>query len=230
MQPIAVCENVSKVYGKKTALDALTFSVLPGQIVGLLGPNGAGKTTLMKLLVSLLRDHTGEIRILGEKPGTKTKQHIAYLPDREFLYLWMSVADTLAFFRRSFADFELTRAERLIAELGLNPKDKVRALSKGMQERLGVALTFSRRAKLYILDEPLAAVDPSTRSRIMEMILSNFDPDSAILISTHLVREVESLFTHVAIIDEGKLRLHGSIQELTEGSEQSIEELFRALV
>jgi len=230
MQPIVVCENVSKVYGKKKALDALSFSVHPGQIVGLLGANGAGKTTLMKLLAALLRDHSGEIRVLGETPGLKTKQHVAYLPDREFLYPWMSVADTLTFFGRSFPDFDLERAERLIAELNLNPKDKVRALSKGMQERLGVALTFSRRAKLYILDEPLAAVDPSTRSRIMEMILGNFDPDSAILISTHLVREVESLFTHAAIIDEGRLRLHGSIPELTKGSGQSIEELFRALV
>lgn len=229
-QPIVSCEKVSKVYGKKKALDHLTLDILPGQIVGLLGPNGAGKTTLMKLIVSLLRDYSGEIRVAGLRPGAKTKAHVAYLPDREFLYPWMSVENAAAFFRRSFRDFDAERAQRLIAELGLNPRDKVRSLSKGMQERLGVALTFSRKARLYVLDEPLAAVDPSTRSRILDLILGNFDPDSAILISTHLVREVETLFTHAAIVDEGRLLACGSVRELTEGSGQSIEELFRSLV
>lgn len=224
------CTDVVKSYGTKLALDHLNLEVASGQIVGLLGPNGAGKTTLMKLIVSLLRDHRGDIRILGMKPGVETKKRVAYLPDREFLYPWLKVKEACDFFAHAFEDFDLSKAERLITDLGLNPNDKVRALSKGMQERLGVALTFSRKARLYVLDEPLAAVDPSTRDKIMHMILENFDSDSAILISTHLINEVESLFTHVAVINDGKLMLHGKVESLKEEKKKSIEEIFKAIV
>ena len=230
IETLVQCTNVVKRYGSKLALDHLNLEVTSGQIVGLLGPNGAGKTTLMKLIVSLLRDHRGDIRILGLKPGVETKKQVAYLPDREFLYPWLKVKEACSFFANAFEDFDRTKADRLISDLGLNPNDKVRALSKGMQERLGVALTFSRKARLFVLDEPLAAVDPSTRDKIMHMILENFDPNSAILVSTHLINEVESLFTHVAIIDDGKVILHGEVESLKYEKKQSIEEMFKAIV
>jgi ABC-2 type transport system ATP-binding protein len=224
------CKGVVKKYGKKLALNDLNLKVQTGQIVGLLGPNGAGKTTLMKLIVSLLRDYRGSIHVNGMKPSVKTKQFVAYLPDREFLYQWMTIEESIAFFNHTFSDFEPSKAHRMIQSLGLNPKDKIRSLSKGMQERLSISLIFSRNARLFVLDEPLAAVDPSTREKILNIILENFDPNSSIIVSTHLINEVESLFTHIAIVNDGKVLLQGEVHELKHTYQKSIEDIFKEIV
>jgi ABC-2 type transport system ATP-binding protein len=218
------------MYGKKAALNGLNLTVPKGSIVGLLGPNGAGKTTLMKLIVSLLRNYKGTITVGGQHPGVETKKIVSYLPDREFLYSWMSIKECIDFYHHAFADFQRDKACGMIEMLGLNLKDKVKSLSKGMQERVSLSLTFARRAQLFVLDEPLAAVDPSTRDKIMQIILDNFDPDSSILISTHLIRDVESLFTHIAIVDEGKVQLQGDVEELKREYGMPLEDLFKSIV
>ncbi|KWX78319.1 multidrug ABC transporter ATP-binding protein [Paenibacillus riograndensis] len=230
MENVLECSNLTKRYGKKVALDNLNFTLPKGRIVGLLGPNGAGKTTLMKLIVSLLRDYRGSITVCGRRPGLDTKKIVSYLPDREFLYPWMTIEECIAFFRNSFADFQLDMAYAMIEELGLDPKEKVKNLSKGMQERVSISLVFARKAKLYVLDEPLAAVDPSTRDKIMRIILEHFDPESSILLSTHLIHDVESLFTDIAIVNEGRVQLYGGIGELQRDYGMPIEEIFKQLV
>ncbi|MDQ0494388.1 ABC transporter ATP-binding protein [Paenibacillus brasilensis] len=230
MEHILDCHGVIKKYGKKKALDSLTLSIKPGTILGLLGPNGAGKTTLMKLIVSLLRNYKGDIRINGSKPSFETKKIVSYLPDREFLYQWMNVEQSIAFFDHSFVDFERDKAYHMVKSLGLNVNDKIKSLSKGMQERLSISLAFARKAKLYVLDEPLAAVDPSTRDKIIQIIIENFDPTSAIIISTHLINDVEKLFTDVAFVNDGKVLLQGNVQEIKNEYKQSIEEIFKSMV
>lgn len=184
----------------------------------------------MKLIVSLLRDYRGSIYINGLKPGVKTKQIVAYLPDREFLYPWMTIDESIVFFSHAFQDFDMQKAYRMIRNLGLDPKDKIRSLSKGMQERLSISLIFSRNARLYVLDEPLAAVDPSTREKIMKIIIENFDPRSSIIVSTHLISEVESLFTHIAIVNDGKVLVQGKVQDLVDTYNKSVEEIFKEAV
>ncbi|AIQ16974.1 multidrug ABC transporter ATP-binding protein [Paenibacillus sp. FSL H7-0357] len=230
MENVLECANLTKMYGKKAALNGLNLTVPKGSIVGLLGPNGAGKTTLMKLIVALLRNYKGTITVGGQHPGVETKKIVSYLPDREFLYSWMSIEECIDFYHHAFADFQRDKACGMIEMLGLNLKDKVKSLSKGMQERVSLSLTFARRAQLFVLDEPLAAVDPSTRDKIMQIILDNFDPDSSILISTHLIRDVESLFTHIAIVDEGRVQLQGSVEELKREYGLPIEDLFKSIV
>ncbi|MEK4044073.1 ABC transporter ATP-binding protein [Paenibacillus sp. FSL H8-0048] len=230
MENVLECRNVTKRYGKKTALDQLSLTIPAGRIVGLLGPNGAGKTTLMKLIVSLLRDYKGSLTVNGIRPGLDTKKIVSYLPDREFLYPWMTIEESIAFFDHSFADFQREKAYSMIAALGLNLQDKVKSLSKGMQERVSISLVFARKARLFVLDEPLAAVDPSTRDKIIRIILDNFDPDSSILISTHLIHDVESLFTDVVFVNDGKVLLQGSVEELRREYGVPIEELFKRLI
>ncbi|WP_144024428.1 ABC transporter ATP-binding protein [Paenibacillus borealis] len=230
MGNVLECANLTKMYGGKAALNGLNLTVPKGSIVGLLGPNGAGKTTLMKLIVSLLRNYKGTITVGGQRPGVETKKIVSYLPDREFLYPWMSIEECIDFYHHAFADFQRDKACGMIEMLGLNLKDKVKSLSKGMQERVSISLTFARRAQLFVLDEPLAAVDPSTRDKIMQIILDNFDPDSSILISTHLIRDVECLFTHIAIVDEGRVQLQGSVEELKREYGMPIEDLFKSIV
>ncbi|MBO3283904.1 ABC transporter ATP-binding protein [Paenibacillus sp. FSL M8-0228] len=230
MDYILNCNNVTKKYGSKKALDSLTLSIKPGTILGLLGPNGAGKTTLMKLIVSLLRDYRGEIRIKGLKPSVETKKIVSYLPDREFLYQWMTIEQAIAFFEHSFVDFNRGLAYKMVKSLGLDINDKIKSLSKGMQERLSISLAFARKATLYILDEPLAAVDPSTRDKIIQIILDNFDPTSAVIISTHLINDVEKLFTDVAFVNDGKVLLQGNVKDIRDEYEQSIEEIFKSMI
>lgn len=230
MNNLLECIDVKKSYGHKKALNGLNLSLPKGKILGLLGPNGAGKTTLMKLLVSLLRSYTGTILIDGKKPGVETKKIVSYLPDREFLYQWMSIEECIDFFDQCYTDFDRTKAYTMMEALGLNVKDKVKSLSKGMQERVNISLIFARKAKLFVLDEPLAAVDPSTRDKILRIISENFDQDSSIIISTHLIHDVESLFTDIAIVNDGTVLLQGDVGKLTSDSGQSLEQLFKQYV
>lgn len=224
------CKALTKRYGRKYALNGMNLTVPKGRIVGLLGPNGAGKTTLMKLVVSLLRDYQGEVTVCGEPPGVKTKRLISYLPDHEFLYPWMTIEECISLFHHAFGDFQRDKAYEMISQLGLQVQDKIKTLSKGMKERVSISLTFSRKASLYVLDEPLAAVDPSTRDKIMQIILGNFDGDSSILISTHLIQGVEPLFTDIAIVNEGQIQLQGSVEALKQEYGMPIEELFKQII
>lgn len=230
MDYILECNNLVKRYGNKVALDNLNLNIKNGKIVGLLGPNGAGKTTLIKIIASLLSYSGGEISIDGKSPGVDTKKIVAYLPDTEFLYQWMSINEAIKFFDKSFEDFDKRKAYEIIKCLNLNLDEKIKTLSKGMQEKLNISLTFSRKAKLFVLDEPLATVDVVTRDKIIDIILKNFDKESSILISTHLINDIEYLFNEVVFINNGKTILHGDVLDLKNKNKKSIEDLFKEII
>ncbi|BDR67769.1 ABC transporter ATP-binding protein [Clostridium tetani] len=230
MDYILECDDLVKKYGNKVVLNNLNLKIPKGKIVGLLGPNGAGKTTLIKVIASLLNYNSGQITIDGKSPGVDTKKIVAYLPDREFLYQWMSIAEAINFFKKSFEDFDDVKAYSMISTLNLDSKQKIKSLSKGMQEKLNISLTFSRKSKLFVLDEPLAAVDVVTRDKIIEIILKNFDKNSSILISTHLINDIEYLFNEVVFINDGKIILHGDVLNLKNKYKKSIQDLFKEII
>lgn len=227
---MVLCENVTKNYGKHKALDNLNLTIDTGKIVGVFGPNGAGKTTLIKCMMSLLHYDSGKILIDGMIPGAKSKEITAYLPDKEFLYNWMTIKQAINFFNESFNDFNINKANHFIDLLGLKFDQKVNACSKGMLEQLNMALILSRDAKLYIFDEPLAAVDPLTRDKLLKMILDNFNKNSSLIISTHLINDVESLFTDVAFINNGKVILQDSVMNLKNKYNKSIQDIFKEII
>jgi ABC-2 type transport system ATP-binding protein len=230
MEYVLQCRNLTKRYGEKKALDGLNLKIEKGKIVGLLGPNGAGKTTLIKTIASLLNYSEGDILIDGKRPGVEAKKIVAYLPDKDFLYGWMTIKESIDFFEKFFGDFNDKRAYKMIKDLGLNINEKINSLSKGMQEKVNISLTFSRKAKIFVLDEPLAAVDPSMREKIIKIILDNFDKESSILISTHLINDVEELFDEVVFINNGKAFLHDNVERLKEKHKKSIEDLFKEVI
>lgn len=219
--------NISKKYGGKKALDGLTLNIEKGKIVGLLGPNGSGKTTLIKTIAALLRYDKGQILIDGKEPGVETKAIVSYLPDRDFLYKWMTIKDAVNFFKDFFKDFDERKAYEMIQYMKLDPAQKVTSLSKGMGERLNLSLVLSRKARLYLLDEPLAAVDPSTREKLINAIIDNFNEDSSIIISTHLINDVERLFDEAAFISEGKIILQEEVEKLKSVKGKSLEDIFK---
>ncbi|MBI6875656.1 ABC transporter ATP-binding protein [Clostridium aciditolerans] len=230
MEYLLQCENLVKKYGRKRALNNLNLEIKKGKIVGLLGPNGAGKTTLIKTAASLLSYDRGNILIDGRSPSEKTKKIVAYLPDKDFLYEWMTIKEALKFFKNFFEDFDYEKSLKMVEELELDLNSKINSLSKGMQEKLNISLIFSRKAKLFLFDEPLAAVDPSMREKIIKIILNNFDKDSSILISTHLINDVEGLFDEVVFINEGKVLLHDNVEAIKQKHKKSIEDLFKEMI
>lgn len=220
--------NVSKNYGKKKeVLRDVSFTVSPGQIVGLLGPNGSGKSTLIKTMVGLLQDYKGIIRIDKNPPNFYTKSIISYLPERTYLSKWMKIKDAVSLFKSFYEDFEEEKAKELLKRMNLNPEDKIRTMSKGMQEKLQLLLVMSRKARLYILDEPLGGVDPAARDTILDTILKNYAEDSAILLSTHLIQDVERIFDKVLFLKDGKMIIDENVDVLREKHNKSIDELFR---
>lgn len=230
MEYILQCNNLTKKYGNNIALNNLNLKIKKGKIVGLLGPNGAGKTTLIKVAASLLSCNSGNMLIDGKSLSVKTKKIVAYLPDKDFLYGWMTIKEALKFFKNFFEDFDYKKALKMVSDLGLDLNSKINSLSKGMQEKLNISLIFSRKAKLFLFDEPLAAVDPSMRKKIIKIILNNFDRDSSIIISTHLINDVEELFDEVVFINEGKVLLHDNVEVLKQKHKESIEELFKEVI
>ena len=226
-EPILTLTDVSKQYGKQEALRHVSLAVEPGRIVGLLGPNGSGKTTLIKIVNGLLRDYEGQVRVCGAAPGTETKKLVSYLPDRLSLPDWLRVRETLNIYATFFEDFDRPRAESLLETLGVPQEKRIAQLSKGMKEKLQLTLTMARRAKLYILDEPIAGVDPAAREVIMNTILSNFAEESAILISTHIISDVEQVFDDIAFLKEGALNLFGDAETLRQQNGKSVDQLFR---
>lgn len=221
------CHDLTKRYGSLTALDHVNLNLEQGRIVGLLGPNGSGKTTLIKIACRLLQPSSGEILIGGEKPGVLTKNIVAYLPDREFLQDWMKVSEALSFYQDFFEDFDRPRAQGLLSDLSIDPDQRLKQLSKGNQEKVRLILTVSRNAKVFFLDEPIAGVDPAARDYILKTILTNYSQNSLMIISTHLIADVESILDEAVFLKQGKILLHKSTDQIREETGKSVDEYFR---
>ena len=218
---------LTKFYGAKAALNNVTFGVEPGRLVGLLGPNGSGKTTLHKISAGLLQATTGQVLIDGQEPGPYTKAVTAFLPDRMALPTEYRVQDAVAFYRDFFSDFDTAKVHAMLADLKLEPGQRIGAMSKGTQEKLQLCLPMGRQARLYLLDEPLGGVDPAAREYILRTILCNYNEDAAVVISTHLIEDVETALDEVLLLKDGALLAHQNVDELREESGKSLDEYFR---
>lgn len=230
MANIIECQSLTKCYqsGSAPALDHATFSIPDKSgIVGLLGPNGSGKTTLIKLLTGLLSPTEGSVKIAGYPVGVETKSIVSYLSDAHSLDESLTVMQELAYFEEFFPDFDKEKAFKMIQELGVNEKQKVKALSKGTKEKLSLILTLSRNARLFILDEPIAGVDPAARDYILQTILAHKRADSTMIISTHLISEIEQYFDHVIFLKDGAVVLNGKADDIRAKANKSIDALFR---
>lgn len=221
------CKNLIKSYGSKRALENVNLQLGSGRILGLLGPNGSGKTTLIKLAEGLLQPNSGEILINGMKPGPETKSQVAYLPDREYLPDYMNIEQLVNFYGDFFKDFDKERAYLMLKSLGIHEKSKMKKLSKGNKEKVQLILTMSRDAKIYILDEPIAGVDPAARDYILRTIISNYCPDSLVIICTHLIADIESVLDEVVFLKDGRIVMHGNADEIREQKGMNIDGLFR---
>lgn len=222
-------KNLSKSFDDKEILKDVNISIPKGKIVGLLGKNGAGKTTLIKLINDLLTPTDGEILIKGNKIGVETKKVISYLPERTYLNKQMKVSEVLSYFEDFYDNFDREKAERLLKDLDLDVNQKLSKMSKGMQEKVQLVLVMSRNADLYILDEPLGGVDPATRDYILDTILSNFNEGASVIISTHLISDIERILDEVIFIDKGKIILQDDADKLRNKEKASIDEIFRRL-
>lgn len=220
-------KNVNKSYGKKLALDDVSFSIKKGKIVGLLGPNGSGKTTIIKLINDLLVEDNGSILIEGNKPGIDTKKKVAYLPERTYLNMNVKVTDLLKYFEDFYDDFDINKATELLKKLNIEGNDKLKTMSKGTKEKVQLILVMSRKADLYVLDEPIGGVDPAGRDYILETILTNFNEDSSLLISTHLISDIENILDDVIFIKNGKIVLNENAENIREKTGKTIDSLFR---
>ncbi|MDY4487678.1 MAG: ABC transporter ATP-binding protein [Candidatus Limivicinus sp.] len=221
------CKSLCKRYGKVQALDNVSFSIEPGRVVGLLGPNGSGKTTLIKLANGLLTPTGGELLINGQKPGKATRAQVSYLPDRPCLPEWMSAEKLLNMFSDFYGDFQRDKAREMLEKLGIDPKQKVKQMSKGTREKVQLILVMSRKAELYLLDEPIGGVDPATRDYILETIIRNYNPSASVVISTHLIADVEQVLDDVIFINHGQIVLRSSVDDIREQQGKSVDAYFR---
>ena len=226
-ESIVEFEGVYKKYGDKEVFKDLNINIPKGKIVGLLGPNGSGKTTMIKMINGLTQCDKGQVKINGLNPSVKTKKIISYLPDRNHLNEDMRVKDVLKFFNDFYKDFDIKKANDMIENLNLNINEKIKSMSKGTKEKVALILVMSRNAKLYILDEPIGGVDPASRAYIIKTILKNYNGDSTLLISTHLINEIENICDEVIIISNGKIILKGEVDEIRENKGMSIDALFK---
>ncbi|MFY9483138.1 MAG: ABC transporter ATP-binding protein [Tissierellaceae bacterium] len=229
MANIVEIRDLSKQYMRTKALDNVDLNIKQGRIVGILGPNGSGKTSLMKIIAGILRQTKGEILIDGLVPGPATKAIVSYLPDRNFLYRWMKIDDAINFFKDFYEDFDEGKADELLSFMNLDRGMKIDALSKGMHEKLNLTLVLSRKAKLYVLDEPIAGVDPVARDQILDAIIKNYNNNSTMIITTHLVRDIESVFDEVIFLKEGVVILQGNAEELREEKGMQIDSLYKEI-
>ena len=227
MSSILACKALRKRYGMKEALHGVDLTLQSGRIVGLLGPNGSGKTTLIKLACGLLTPTGGEILIDARKPSKETKAVVSYLPERMALPTWMSAKQAMDYYQDFYTDFRRDAAEDMLEKLGLEETQTIRAMSKGMREKLQLILVMSRGAKLYLLDEPIGGVDPATRDYILKTIIGNYSEDATVLISTHLISDVEQVLDEVVFLKEGNVMLHRSVDDIREAEGKSVDELFR---
>ena len=227
MSELLRCENLTKRYGGVLALNNISLTLESGKIVGLLGPNGSGKTTLIKILNGLLTPDAGKVTICGNAPGPKTKAEVAYLPDSVYLSSWMTVKQIVAYFQDFYADFRPDLAFSMLEKLGISPKKRLKTLSKGNKEKVCLILTMSRNAKLYVLDEPIAGVDPAARDYVISTIINNYNPEATVLISTHLIADIEQILDEVIFIQQGNIALHSAVDTIREEKGMSVDGLFR---
>jgi ABC-2 type transport system ATP-binding protein len=227
MDNILTVHDVRKSYGNNLALDGLSFDVPPNQIAGLLGPNGSGKTTIIKLINTLITDYTGEITVCDHRPGIESKKLVSYLPDNPIMRPDLKIKTTVDMYADFYADFDRTKAFAMLDAMKLEPGMRVKSLSKGMKEKLMLTLVMSRAARLYIFDEPIAGVDPAARDVILNTILKNFSNGASLLISTHLIGDVENILDRVLFIREGRIILDEPADSLREREGKSIDQIFR---
>lgn len=227
MESIVEFKDVYKGYGKKQVLNGINLNIPKGKIVGLLGPNGSGKSTMIKLMNGLLSKDSGIILINGLKPSKETKKIVSYLPERTYLNDWMKVKDILEFFKDFYSDFDMEKAEEMLKSLNIDKNEKLKIMSKGTKEKVQLILVMSRKAELYILDEPIGGVDPAARSYILKTIMTNYLEDSTLLIATHLISEIENICDEVIFISNGNIVLQGNVDEIREEKGKSIDALFR---
>lgn len=227
MSELLICKNLTKKYGSVTALDDVNITLESGKIVGLLGPNGSGKTTLIKILNGLLTPTEGRVLIDNEVPGVESKKIVAYLPDNSYLNTWMTVRQIVDYFKDFYADFREELAYQMLERLSISPDHKLKSLSKGNKEKVCLILTMSRNAKLYVLDEPIAGVDPAARDYVISTIINNYNPDATVLISTHLISDIEQVLDEVVFIQDGKVLLQKTVDAIREENGKSVDELFR---
>ncbi len=223
------CMGLTKTYGRKTALDKVDLKIESGRIIGLLGPNGSGKTTLIKLACGLLSPTSGEIAIDGHAPGVHTKSVVSYLPDRMYFADWMRTRDLLRFFADFYEDFDREKAEGMLADLGVSVSDRLKTMSKGTKEKVQLVLAMSRRAKLYLLDEPIGGVDPAAREFILRTILTNYSPEAALVISTHLIADIEKVLDEVIFLQNGRVVRQDPVDSIRENEGKSVDQLFREI-
>lgn len=227
MSTLVTCKELTKCYGKKPALNGVNLEIESGHIIGLLGPNGSGKTTFIKLLNGLLTPTSGELYIKKLPVGIESKKIISYLPDQTYLNMNQTVEEVLDYFGAFYADFEKGRAYQMLKSLQISPRDRLKSMSKGTKEKVQLILVMSRRAELYVLDEPIAGVDPAARDYILQTILTNYDPDASILISTHLISDIENILDQVIFIKEGEICLQASVDDIRMQHQKSVDALFR---
>ena len=221
--------GLTKSYGRKIALDGVDLSIGRGKIIGLLGPNGSGKTTLIKILCGLLQPTSGTLAINGQSVGPETKAIISYLPDRMYFANWMRAVDLFDLFRDFYKDFDYEKAVAMCHSLGVEPRNRLKTMSKGTKEKVQLALVMARKAQLYLLDEPIAGVDPAARDFILHTILTNYNEDGTVLISTHLIADIEKVLDEVIFLKSGRIMLHSTVDDIRERQGKSVDALFREI-
>lgn len=227
MEPILQCQGLYKRYGSKEALSDVNLTVARGRIVGLLGPNGSGKSTLIKLINGLLTPSGGRILVAGSTPSVETKKLVSYLPERTYLNSWMRMKDMIAYFSDFYGDFRPERAYEMLERLQINPMDPIKTMSKGTKEKVQLILVMSRDASLYLLDEPIGGVDPAARDYILNTIVGNYNQNATVILSTHLIADIEPVLDDVIFINQGRIVLSSSVDEIREGQGKSVDALFR---
>lgn len=227
MAPIVQCMGLTKTYGRKIALNQICLNLERGRIIGLLGPNGSGKTTLIKIMNGLLNPTSGDILIEGVRPGVETKYMISYLPERTYLYPGMRVEEMVRYFQDFYPDFRMDRAYDMLARLQIDPRERLKNLSKGTKEKVQLIMVMSRQAQLYILDEPIAGVDPAARDYILRTIISNYNENATVLISTHLITDIEKVLDEVIFIRDGRIMLQDTVEHIRESRGKSVDMFFR---
>jgi ABC-2 type transport system ATP-binding protein len=227
MDSIVECRNLVKFFPGCLALNSINLSIPRGRIVGLLGPNGSGKSTLIKLINGLLTPNSGEVLVKGIQPGIETKPVVSYLPERTYLNDWMSVQTMIEFFGDFYPDFNQSKAYDMLQRLHINPNDRLKTMSKGTKEKVQLILVMSREAELYVLDEPIGGVDPAARDYILDTIISNYSENATVLISTHLITDVEKVLDEVIFINMGNIVLTSTVDDIREKENKSVDALFR---